>query len=142
MWIAPPNWPSPPATWTRRPSWQPDPAWGAPPARWVFRPRDDRRARSLAALDAASIVAFLVVYALVIRSQGGSPAYWFVALLGAALLLALVAAVRGGVVALLTNVVIVSVCAFLGLLSVGVLLAPAVITGVAGSVLASRSRRP
>jgi hypothetical protein len=108
----------------------------------VFRPRYERRARILAAIDLALVVAFLVVYLLIIDRQGNSPAYWFVALLGVAALGALSTVVSGSRTTLLVNVAILGVCAFVSLLSVGILLVPAIATGIVGVNAVSRSRQP
>jgi hypothetical protein len=36
VYIAPPNWPPPPAGWTPPPGWTPDPGWPEPPPNWQF----------------------------------------------------------------------------------------------------------
>ena len=84
----------------------------------------------LATLDAALVVAFLIVYLLIIHSQGNSPVYWFLAFLMAATVCALVAAVCRTPRPLIANLVILGVCAVLGLFSIGVLLLPAIVVGV------------
>lgn len=38
--VAPPNWPQPPAGWTPSAGWQPAPEWGAAPAGWTFWQED------------------------------------------------------------------------------------------------------
>lgn len=99
------------------------------------------RARVLAALDAAFVVAFLVVYLLIIRSQGNRPVYWFVAFLAVAAVCALVTVVRRTPQPLIANLVILAVCAVLGLFSIGVLLVPAIAVGVMSYLASSRKVR-
>ena len=98
------------------------------------------RARRLAAATSTLTVMFLVAYAAVVRSQDGSgPAWWFVAVLTIAALVALAAAVTGRVRLLMPGcAVLLGICAFLGLLSVGVLLLPATATATASIVVAAR----
>ena len=93
----------------------------------------------LAVLDFALVVAFLVVYLLIIRSQGNGPVYWFLVFLAAAAVCALVAAVRRAPQLLIANLVILAVCAVLGLLSIGVLLLPAIAVGVMSYRASSRA---
>ena len=97
------------------------------------------RARILAGLDAAWVVAFSVVYLLIVRSQGNRPVYWFLAFLVAATVCALVSVVRRNPQPLIANLVILAVCAVLGLLSIGVLLLPAIAVGLMSYRAGSRS---
>lgn len=99
------------------------------------------RARLLAGLDAALVAAFAVGYLLIIRSQGNRPVVWFLAFLAAATACALVAVVRRTPQALIGNLVILAVCAVLGLFSIGVLLLPAIAMGVMSYRASSRPAR-
>lgn len=84
----------------------------------------------LAAADAAMVVAFVIVYLLILHSQGNSPVYWFLAFLVAATVCAVTAAVRRTPQPMIANLVILAVCAVLGILSIGALLLPAIACGV------------
>lgn len=100
------------------------------------------RARLLAVLDAALVLAFVVVYLLIIHSQGNRPVVWFLAFLAAATVCALVAVVRRTPQPLIGNLVVLAVCAVLGLFSIGVLLLPAIVAGAMSYRSGSRSVRP
>jgi hypothetical protein len=95
----------------------------------------------LAALDAGLVMAFLIVYLLIIRGQGNRPVYWFLAFLVAATVCALVAVVRRTPQPLIGNLVILAVCAVLGLFSIGALLLPAIVVGVMSYRAGSRPVR-
>src|SRR3954451_1171723 len=99
------------------------------------------RARMLAALDAALVVAFVIVYLLIIRSQGNRPVYWFLAFLVAATVCALVSVACRTPQPLIGNLVILAVCAVLGLFSIGVLLLPAIAVGMMSYRAGSRRTR-
>jgi len=77
---------------------------------------------------AAWTAAFVVAYLLIIRSQAGTPAWWFVALLAAAAGL-LLAPLRGRAArpALIGAAVVLGLCSMLGILSIGIFLVPAVV---------------
>jgi len=95
----------------------------------------------LAALDAALAIAFLIVYLLIIRSQGNRPVYWFVAFLVAAIVCVLVSVACRAPQPLIGNLVVLAVCAVLGLFSIGVLLLPAIAAGMMSYGAASRQTR-
>jgi FtsH-binding integral membrane protein len=80
---------------------------------------------------------FLVLYFVQVHRDGDSPAWWYVAILGLAVLLTLPAAIRGPgnrqVQPLLGALVIFVIAALLGGLTVGPVLLPA----VAGAVIAT-----
>jgi len=84
----------------------------------------------------------VAIYLAVISSQGDTPAYWFLAALAAAGLCALATAVTAGARPLVANVIILALCAVAGLLSVGILLVPAIVAAAMGLSFASRSRQP
>ena len=100
------------------------------------------RARQLAAATSVLTALFLVAYAAVVRSQDGpGTAWWYVVVLAIAALVALAAAVTGRVRPLMPGcAVLLCLCAFVGLLSVGVLLLPAAAT--ACTSVAYAVRRP
>jgi hypothetical protein len=72
--------------------------------------------------------AYAVAYVLVVRSQDDSPAWWYLGLVVAASIL-LAAAGLGAALrtAAVIGLALLTVCALLGLLSIGVFLLPAVI---------------
>jgi hypothetical protein len=77
---------------------------------------------------AAWTAVFVAAYLLIIRSQDGAPAWWFVALLVVAGGLLLVP-LRGRAArpALIGAAVVLGLCSMLGILSLGVFLLPAVV---------------
>jgi hypothetical protein len=92
------------------------------------------RARHLAIAAAAWTAANAVLYFAVIRAQGGSPAWWYVAVLAVTMtMLALAAAGRWPVPLLLASAVLLFGCALLGAASIGLLLLP----GAAAAALAA-----
>jgi glycerol uptake facilitator-like aquaporin len=91
------------------------------------------RSRYLAAGAAAWVIAFSVLYVVIIRSQDdGSVAWWFVGLLVVAA--AALASYAGGIAlkpALVVGLLLCSVATLLGLLSIGILMVPAVAAAAA-----------
>lgn len=91
------------------------------------------RPRYLAIAAAIWTVGFGAFYTVVIHSQGDAPAWWLLAALGVASVL-LVLPVSGVLPAsgrrrrplLISGTVILGLCALLGILSIGILLIPAV----------------
>lgn len=81
-----------------------------------------------AVLAAAWTAAYLAFYLIVLASQGGDPAYWYLAILGAAIVLLGVAALRPAQAwPLVAAVALLGVATLLGLLTIGLLLMPAVL---------------
>jgi hypothetical protein len=71
---------------------------------------------------------FLAVYLAVVHGQGNSPAWWYVALVAAgAFLMALPRAGRRARARLILGAVLLGLAALAGVLSIGLLLAPAVV---------------
>jgi hypothetical protein len=93
------------------------------------------RARQLAAATSVLTLAFLGVYAGVVRAQDGpGVAWWYVGVLLVAALLALAAAVSGRTrLPMMVCAVLLCLGALIGLLTVGGLLLPAVATAVASA---------
>jgi hypothetical protein len=90
------------------------------------------RARFLAICAAVWTAANAGIYLLIISAQGNSPAWWYVAVVGTAALLFILAAARLWPTPLLiTGAVLLSAAALIGLLSIGVLLVPGVLAAVA-----------
>jgi len=85
------------------------------------------RLRHLGFAAGAWTAVFTVAYLLISRSQDGTPAWWFVALLMACAGL-LLAPLRGRAArpALIAAAVILGLCSVLGMLSIGIFLIPAV----------------
>jgi len=113
-------------------------------------PNGSRRARILAGATAGLALANLAVYILVIRSQGGPDgsagsgiAWWYVAVLLVTVAASVGAAATGRVRRVMpVCAVLLGGCALVGLLSVGVLLVPAVVTAVVSAALATRGADP
>ncbi|HEY8720185.1 hypothetical protein [Pengzhenrongella sp.] len=109
-------------------------------------PNGSRRARILAGATAGLALANLAVYILVIRSQGGPDgsagsgiAWWYVAVLLVTVAASVGAAATGRVRRVMpASAVLLGVCALLGLLSIGILLLPAVLTAVLSGTLPAR----
>jgi hypothetical protein len=81
-----------------------------------------------------------VLYLAVVHSQGGSPAWWYLALLGtAAAALAWCAVTGRAAVLSLCAAAVLGALALLGLLSVGLLLVPAVL---AAAIAYGRAQQP
>lgn len=100
------------------------------------------RMRYLATGAALWAAGYLVAYVVVVRGQGDSPAWWYVAVVAVgALLLTPAIAGRPGVPARVAAVALLAVAALLGLLSIGVLLLPAV-AAAAGVLVAGRPLPP
>jgi cytochrome bd-type quinol oxidase subunit 2 len=100
-----------------------------------------RRARLLAALDASLVAAFLVFYVSLVHRQGNHPVLWVLAFLTVAAICAVLAAARRTPTPLVANLVILAICAVLGMLSVGVLLLPALASGVWSYTIGKHSAR-
>jgi hypothetical protein len=99
------------------------------------------RVRLLAVAAAIWTAANAGFYLVVIHAQGGSPAWWYLAVLGvAAASFALAAAEVWPTPMLITGVVVLIACAVAGILSIGVLLVPGIVAAVAA--LASRPHLP
>ncbi|WP_375424933.1 hypothetical protein [uncultured Friedmanniella sp.] len=96
--------------------------------------------RVLATAAALWGVGFLLVYVAVVRGQGSQPAQWFLALTVLAVLAWAVAAVRQAPrVWLLLGLVLGACCTLAGLLSIGLLLVPAL---AAAALALALGRRP
>jgi hypothetical protein len=92
------------------------------------------RARYLAVAAAAWTAANAVLYFAVIHAQGGSPAWWYVAVLAAVLtMLALAVAGRWPRPMLIASAVLLAGCAVAGALSIGLLLVPGVVAALAAA---------
>jgi|SRR5215467_1198942 len=90
------------------------------------------RARILAIAAAVWTAANAGIYLLVISAQGNSPAWWYLAILGASVLLCSLAACRlWPVPMLVTGAVLLTAAALAGVLSTGLLLVPGVLAAVA-----------
>ena len=90
------------------------------------------RARFLAIGAAVWTAAIAGIYLLVISAQGNTPAWWYLAVLGAcALLFALAAGRLWPVPLLITGAILLTGAALAGVLSIGVLLVPGVLAAVA-----------
>jgi hypothetical protein len=99
------------------------------------------RARYLAIAAAAWTAANAVLYFAVIHSQGGTPAWWYVAVLAAVMtMLALAVSGRWPVPMLMASAFLLFGCAILGAASIGLLLVPGAVA--AALAAASRSQRP
>jgi len=93
--------------------------------------------RWLAGAAVAWIAAFTVLYLALIHSQGNAPAWWLIAVLvAAAIPLVLAAAARPVRPALFAATLLLAGATLLGLLSIGLLLAPAVAAATAVTVRA------
>jgi hypothetical protein len=87
----------------------------------------------------AWIAGFTVFYLALIHSQGNAPAWWLVAVLVAAVIpLLLAVAARPVRPALFAATLLLAGATLLGLLSIGLLLVPAVAAATAVTVLAYR----
>jgi hypothetical protein len=85
----------------------------------------------------AWIIGFTVVYLALIHSQGNAPAWWLIAVLVAAVIpLMLAAAARPVRPALFAATLLLAGATLLGLLSIGLLLVPALAAATAVTVLA------
>jgi hypothetical protein len=86
------------------------------------------RAPHLGFAAAAWTAAFVVAYLLIIRSQAGTPAWWYIALLAVAAGL-LLAPLRGRAAkpTLIGAAIVLGLCSMIGILSIGIFLVPAVI---------------
>jgi hypothetical protein len=90
------------------------------------------RARFLAITAAVWTAANAGIYLLVISAQGNSPAWWYLGVLGAAVLLFILAAGRLWPVPLLiAGAILLTGAALAGVLSIGLLLLPGVLAAVA-----------
>jgi uncharacterized membrane protein len=90
------------------------------------------RARFLATGAAVWTAANAGIYLLVVSAQGNTPAWWYLAVLGAsALLFALAAGRLWPVPLLITGAILLTGAALAGVLSIGVLLVPGVLAAVA-----------
>ncbi|MGV8967127.1 MAG: hypothetical protein ACOH2F_12695 [Cellulomonas sp.] len=98
------------------------------------------RARQLAAATSVLTALYLATYAAVVRGQDGpGVVWWYVGVLVIASVLALGAAISGRVRPVMPGcAVVLCLSAFIGLLSVGALLLPAVATAVGSAVYAAR----
>ena len=98
------------------------------------------RARFLAIAAAAWAAGYAAIYLILIAGQGNSPAWWYVAVLAAAVaLLTLPAAGRWSRRALISATVLLAFAAAIGAASIGLLLVPAV--AAAGFAAAGPFRR-
>jgi hypothetical protein len=85
----------------------------------------------------AWVAAYAGTYVAVIRGQGSSPAWWYLAVLAVgAAPLALAAAGRWSRPALTAGAVLLALAALAGVLSVGLLLLPGVVAAVAADASA------
>ena len=90
------------------------------------------RARFLATGAAVWTAAIAGIYLLVISAQGNTPAWWYLAVLGASVLLFALAAGRlWRVPLLITGAILLTGAALAGVLSIGMLLVPGVLAAVA-----------
>src|SRR5215470_12017176 len=90
------------------------------------------RARILAIGAAVWTAANAGIYLLVISAQGNSPAWWYLAILGASTLFFVLAAARmWPAPMLITGAVLLTAAALIGVLSIGLLLVPGVLAAVA-----------
>lgn len=91
--------------------------------------------RALTAAAALWVAGFLLLYGVIVSGQGGSPAWWFVALLGLAL--ALLLAVLGGATRglLVMAGVLLAASVVAGLASIGLLLVPALLAVIVAGVV-------
>lgn len=90
------------------------------------------RARLLAIGAAVWTAANAVIYLLVISAQGNSPAWWYVAVLGAAaLLFAVAAGHRRPAPLLIIGAILVTAAALTGVLTIGMLLVPGMLAAIA-----------
>lgn len=102
---------------------------------------DGMRARFLAIAAAVWTAANAGIYLAVISAQGNSPAWWYLAVLGTAMLLFLLAAGRLWPVPLLiTGAILITGAALAGVLTIGLLLLPAAAAAVAALGPTRRSR--
>jgi hypothetical protein len=93
--------------------------------------------RWLAGAAVAWVAGFTMFYLALIRSQGNAPAWWLIAVLvAAAIPLVLAAAARPVRPALFAATLLLAGATLLGLLSIGLLLAPAVAAATAVTVRA------
>ena len=93
--------------------------------------------RWLAGAAVAWIAGFTALYLALIRSQGNTPAWWLIAVLvAAAIPLGLAAAARPVRLALFAATLLLAGATLLGLLSIGLLLVPAVAAAATVTVLA------
>ena len=100
------------------------------------------RRRILAGAAALWVVGYLAVYLAIIADQGNSPAWWYVALLGAVIaLLGIAAFGRPGRGVLVSAVVLLGFATLIAMLSIGVFLTPALAAAVM-SVATSRPATP
>jgi hypothetical protein len=84
---------------------------------------------------------YAAVYVAIVGGQGHSPAWWYVALLGAGVaLLALSSAGRWPRPTLISGTVLLALVALAGLLSIGILLLPGVVAAAAAARSSRRSR--
>ena len=103
------------------------------------------RARFLAIGAAVWTAANAGIYFVVISAQGNTPAWWYLAVLGAATVLFALAAGRlWPVPMLITGAILVTGAALAGVLSIGMLLVPGVLAAVAalGPTRQSAGRAP
>jgi hypothetical protein len=99
------------------------------------------QARYLATGAAVWAAGYAAVYVAIVRGQGNSPAWWYVALLGAGVaLLALSAIGRWPGPTLITGTALLALAALAGLLSIGILLLPGVVAAAAAARSFRRSR--
>jgi hypothetical protein len=94
------------------------------------------RARILAAAAAVWTIAYAIVYLVVISGQGNSPAAWYVVMLAiGAVSLVVAAAGRAMRPALIFGTIVLGIATLLGLLSIGLLLLPALIASAVAIAL-------
>lgn len=98
----------------------------------VYVDNGGMRARFLAIGAAVWTAANAGIYFVVVSAQGNTPAWWYVAVLGASTLLFALAAGRLWPAPLLiTGAVLVTSAALTGVMSIGMLLVPGVLAAVA-----------
>jgi hypothetical protein len=101
------------------------------------------RARFAAVGAAVWTGGYLAAYLLIMNGQDDSPAWWYVAVLVAAIVLLIPTALgRPSVPPLTVAVILLSGAALIGLLSIGVLLIPAVATAVFALTAGRRPYQP
>lgn len=110
-------------------------------AAWCSGDNGRMRARYLAIGAAVWAAGYAAIYVAIVRGQGNSPAWWYVALLGAGVaLLVLSSAGRWPRPTLISGTVLLALAVLAGLLSIGILLLPGVVAAVAAASSARPSR--
>jgi len=95
------------------------------------------RARWLALVAAVWTVAYLAGYLVLVSQDGDGPAWWYVGLLAIGLVpLIGASAGRSSRPGLVASAVVLGLSALLGLLSIGILLVPAVVCVIAAVIVA------